>query len=700
MDSDKPRTPHTRDDILGAVAFAAREFLRSTEWREAVPDALRHLGEAAAASRCYLYEHRLVDGVPTQTLSAEWSAPGIRPTVNDPDVFEEPYRPFEMRWVEILARGGVVAGPISSFPPEERDALLHEEDILSTAFVPVFVHGDWWGYLGFDDCESEREWSPSEVDALRTAAEILGAGIERSHLEHRLREDIAARQEAETQLSQAEIRFQTLVEHGTAIVYIDEVEEPGNTIYISPQVKDVFGWGPEELLRDQDLWMNSIHQDDRERILVMERQETDGVFNAEYRIINRAGETVWLHEQGALAKDPDGSPLYWLGIALDVTEQVVAAEKAREAEQRFRILVESSSAVTLITAPREPWETLYVSPQAKDLYGYSSKEILQNPNPWKELLLHPEDRDRVMSLGRDTDATGEPFVAEYRILDAHGETKWVHEESNLVRDQEGTPLYWLSVQLDITESKRAELLEGQLELEQAASAKLKALDQAKDDLLIAVSHDFRSPLSNIVGFGLTLQRSLPTLEQEDVLDFVSRIVENAWKLERLVGDVLDVSRLREGLLEINKHDADLGRLVRDTAAHMSLAEGYELHVEGESVVLAVDGQLVERVIDNLIMNAVRHNPTGVNIRVGARSVTGGAEIWVSDDGEGVPTELGEDLFDAFTSGQDPRNDPSPGLGLGLSIVKQITDLHGGRVWHEVTPGGGATFRVFLPEESR
>jgi len=699
MDASSPGSPHTRDDILGAVAFAAREFLRSTEWREAVPDILKHLGEAAAASRCYLYEHRIVDGVPTQTLSAEWSAPGIRPTINDPDVFEEPYRPYELRWVEILANGGVIAGPISGLPPEERDALLKEEGILSTAFVPVLVHGEWWGYLGFDDCESEREWSTSEIDALRTAAEVLGAGIERSGLEHQLREDVAARQKAEAQLGQAEVRFQTLVEHGTAIVYIDQVEEPGDTIYISPQVTGVFGWGPEELLQDQDLWMDSIHRDDRERILTMERQETDGVFNAEYRIVNRAGETVWLHEQGALVKDADGSPLYWLGIALDVTEQVVAAENAREAELRFRTLVESSSAVTLITAPREPWETLYVSPQAEDLYGYSSEEILQNPSPWEELLLHPDDLDRITNLGRATDETGKRFVAEYRILDAHGETKWVHEESNLVRDPEGTPLYWLSVQLDITEGKRAELLEGQLELEQATSAKLKALDQAKDDLLIAVSHDFRSPLSNIVGFGLTLQRSLQTLEQEDILDFVTRIVENAWKLERLVGDVLDVSRLREGLLEINRRDADLGRLVRDIAEHMSLEDGYELDVEGGSVVLAVDGQLVERIVDNLIMNAVRHNPAGVNIRVGVRSVAGGAEIWVSDDGEGVPSDLGEDLFEAFTSGQGPRNDPSPGLGLGLSIVKQITDLHGGRVWHEETPGGGATFRVFLPEES-
>ena len=141
-------------------------------------------------------------------------------------------------------------------------------------------------------------------------AEVLGAATERRSFERRLGE--------------AEAKFRAVVENGTAIVYMDEVEEPGDTIYVSPQVVDIFGWAPEDLLEDQDLWMNSIHPDDRDRVTATEREETVGVFNAEYRVINRAGETVWLHEQGHLVRDPDGTPLYWLGIALDVTETKVS----------------------------------------------------------------------------------------------------------------------------------------------------------------------------------------------------------------------------------------------------------------------------------------------------------------------------------------------------------------------------------------
>ena len=374
----------------------------------------------------------------------------------------------------------------------------------------------------------------------------------------------SASHDTRARLHEAEEKFRTLVEHGTAIVYIDEADPPSDTIYISPQVVDIFGWTPEELIADQDLWWSSIHPDDMARVDEIEREDAPA-FSLEYRVINRRGETVWLHEQGTMMNDVDGKPLYWIGLAIDVTE-----------------------------------------------------------------------------------------------------------------------------------AKRAALLERELALEQEASAKLKALDQAKDDLLAAVSHDFRSPLSSIIGFSLTLKRSLPTLAREDVEDFVERIVQNAWKLERLVSDVLDVSRLRAGQLELKPVEADVGELVREIVSRITVDPGSTLHVETESVTVPVDAAMLERVVDNLVLNAVRHNPDGARIRIEVRAADGGASIVVADDGVGIPKNLERTLFEPFTSGPEVRDDPSPGLGLGLSIVQQVVTLHGGRVDYEATEGGGATFRVFLP----
>jgi PAS domain S-box-containing protein len=360
----------------------------------------------------------------------------------------------------------------------------------------------------------------------------------------------------------AETLFRIMVEKGTAVVYLDHFEDPQDTIYVSPQFEEVFGWAPADLLANQDLWMDSIHPDDRERVDELDRLPEEGVFNAEYRIVNRSGEMLWLHEQGHLVYDTRGEPLYWLGVALDVTE--------------------------------------------------------------------------------------------------------------------------------LKRTERA------LELEQAALERLEQLDRAKDALLDTVSHDFRSPLANILGFGITLQRMLPDLPEAEVIDYLERIVANAKRLERLVNDVLDLSRSREGFLRLHSEPTDLGALVKATVENLSLPPSCSLRVEADVVPIAVDVVKVERIVDNLVSNAVAHNAAGVNILVRVSAVAGGAEIVVQDDGQGVPDELHGRLYEPFAAAQEPRDASSPGLGLGLSIVSQMVELHGGRVWLEETPGGGATFHVFLP----
>jgi PAS domain S-box-containing protein len=375
------------------------------------------------------------------------------------------------------------------------------------------------------------------------------------------------------------------------------------------------------------------------------------------------------------------------------TPRETTEARLHEAEKRFQTLVEHGSAVVYMDEAEEPSDTLYISPQSVDVFGWTPEELMQDQDLWMNAI-HPDDRDRVFDLDRDT-SYGD-FTIEYRIINRRGEIVWLHEQGNLVHDEEGKPLYWLGLAIDITERKRAEGLEKDLTIERATSAKLKALDQAKDDLLTAVSHDFRSPLASILGFGITLERSLPSLAEDEALDFIHRIVENARKLEHLVQDVLDVSRLREGILHIKREKTDLGALIGNFAKGVPPNDKVELQLDLEPVEVWVDPKMIERIIDNLIINAVHHNPAGVQVLVGVRPVDGGAEISVADNGAGVPPELRSSLFDAFTSGEDARHGPSPGLGIGLSIVKQIAELHGGNVRYYEAEDGGAIFKVFLP----
>ncbi len=809
--SDDRNLP-VREEILSAVAHAAREFLRASDWKDAVPDVLRRLGEAASASRSYIFENKVVNGVPAQNQIFEWVAPGIRPTINDPDNIDAPYGPQEEEWVRILKGGGIVSGATSAFAPAERDYLQKQEGILSLAFAPIFVGEEWWGYLGFDDCETERQWTPGEIDALRIAAEVVGAAIGRRSLDRRLR--------------RAEDRFRALVESIPAVTYTDAVEGLASTLYMSPQVEEMLGYTAEEWISVPDFWVRLLHPDDREReIRNAERVERTGErYETEYRLIARDGHTVWVHEAADLLRDEEGEPLswqgvlmditerkqaegllrgaeekyrslveqlpaavytetqegrltyigpqalqlfgvtpeqwladtqtwagllhpddrerilmadrtsdgsgapfemeyrlitkdgrlvwvqdvatlvsgapgetpYWQGLMIDITDRKTAEERLREAEDRFRTLVESISAVTYIDSAQDLWSSLYVSPQVGDVYGCTQEEWLADPHLWEEML-HPEDRGWVTALGTQRAAEGVSFGAEYRIINTRGETIWIHEESNPVPNPDGSPLYWLGVMIDITEAKRAETLERDLALEKATISRLKELDEAKDALLTAVSHDFRAPLSNILGFALTLERAGSERPPKETAEFLHHIVENAWRLDRLVTDVLDVARLREGLISIERRPTDVGGLVQRLAEQSSLPDGYHITIDVEPVAVRVDAQKVERIVGNLFANAVHHNPDGATVRVRVRAAPGGVEISVEDDGRGVPAELRNSLFEEFTSDEESRQGASPGLGIGLSIVKRFTDLHGGKVWYEDGETGGATFRVFLPD---
>jgi signal transduction histidine kinase len=218
----------------------------------------------------------------------------------------------------------------------------------------------------------------------------------------------------------------------------------------------------------------------------------------------------------------------------------------------------------------------------------------------------------------------------------------------------------------------------------------------KNTFLEAVSHDLRTPLTSILGSSLTLERSRLDMPRDDALDLVRRIAANARKLERLLSDLLDLDRLQRGIVSPQRRPTDLEALVqRGVAETENLAER-EIQVEVEQITVSIDAAKVERILENLISNALRHTPSESLIWLRARGQDGGVLIVVEDDGPGVPKELHEAVFEPFRQVPGSVSEHSPGVGVGLSLVMRFAELHGGRAWLEDREGGGASFRVFLP----
>src|SRR5439155_2730079 len=187
------------------------------------------------------------------------------------------------------------------------------------------------------------------------------------------------------------------------------------------------------------------------------------------------------------------------------------------------------------------------------------------------------------------------------------------------------------------------------------------------------------------------------LAEEDARDLARRIADNARKLDRLVMNLLDMDRLARGIVTPKLAPTDVGALVRRLLAESELIGGNRLHTDIQLVVVAVDAAKVERIVENLLANTVRHTPENAQIWVSVLPNEGGPLIGVQDDGPGVPAELRESIFEPFRQGPDaPQH--SPGVGVGLTLVKRFAELHGGRAWVEERDGGGASFQIFLPRD--
>jgi K+-sensing histidine kinase KdpD len=234
-----------------------------------------------------------------------------------------------------------------------------------------------------------------------------------------------------------------------------------------------------------------------------------------------------------------------------------------------------------------------------------------------------------------------------------------------------------------------------LATEREAAERLRALDELKTTFLTAVSHELRTPLTSVLGGAQTLEQLGAGLSGEEQRDLIHGVVINAKRLHRILSDLLDADRLARGIAEPRLSPTDIRDLIDRIVVESELQDDHPLEVQADRAMIEVDAPKVERILQHLIINAARHTPAGTPIWVKARPQDGGVVLVVEDAGPGVPEGLRTSIFEPFQQGEN-RIEHSPGVGVGLALVSKFAQLHGGRAWVEERPGGGASFRVFLP----
>jgi PAS domain S-box-containing protein len=388
------------------------------------------------------------------------------------------------------------------------------------------------------------------------------------------------------------------------------------------------------------------------------------------------------------------------GIA-DITSLALGNARRLSELERFHELVESLDAV-FWEADAASLAFTFVGGRAEGLLGADVADWPARGRTWGEHI-QADDRQEALALSRDATREGRDHSLEYRVTTPEGRSVWIRDLVHVVRGAQGARQL-RGLMVDVTERKRAEqaLRKSERQYSEAfrrereASQRLRALDDMKNTFLEAVSHDLRTPLTSILGSALTLESKEFDLSREDSADLVRRIATNARKLERLLTDLLDLDRLQRGIVSPQRRPTDLEALVSRCVNEIENPTGHVLEVDVEAITVSVDASKAERILENLLSNAIRHTPAGTRIWLRARGQDGGLLLTVEDEGPGVPTELHEAVFEPFRQAPGSSSGHSPGVGVGLSLVLRFAELHGGRAWLEDRPGGGARFKVFLP----
>ena len=404
--------------------------------------------------------------------------------------------------------------------------------------------------------------------------------------------------------------------------------------------------------------------------------------------ITREGDR-WIEWVDQLLVGPEPAVL---AVGRDVTEREDAVRELAASEHRLRLVLDAApvgmALVDLDGTLRQVNRALcrFLGRSEDELVGMSSLD-----------LTHPDDVEADLAYRRSL-RDGEPAddTLAKRYLRPDGSVVWGMLKVSLLTDEAGEPVQMVGQVVDMTEQMQREAeLQRAAATERAAADRLRELDETKNTFLSAVSHELRTPLTSVLGFAKLVRDRHHELPPDRLASSLEALARNADRLAELLTDLLDVDRIMRGRsLPLRSGWVDVAEVVADALTNVDLQDRAVTR-DLTPVEILADRAKLERVVINLIANAVRHTPEGSAIEVTVASTDGGARLTVADRGPGVPDELKAAIFEAFDLG--PNEAPHVGgTGIGLALVRGFVELHGGGVWVEDRPGGGAAFQVELP----
>lgn len=462
----------------------------------------------------------------------------------------------------------------------------------------------------------------------------------------------------------------------------------------SPEMEAIYGYAPGTSPGTSESFEKLIHPDDRDRVVqaITEAVDRPRQIHIEYRIVRPDRSVRWIETHGQpLVLDADGRLVRMVGVSWDVTER-------KQMEERFQLAVEAAPTAMMIV--NHQGTIVFVNSLTERLLGYARNEIIgqsvERLVPVRFQSRHTEHRTSFFA-----DLRRRPMGAGRDLYAVRKDGSEVPVEIGLSPFETAGGVFILAAITDITERKQAEDERARLlAREQAARSEAEEANRAKDQFLAVLSHELRTPLNTMLGWLAVLRTGrLDPSQQERALEVVER---NTRAQARMIDDLLDISRIAAGKMVLDRRPMSLGPVVADTVDALqpeAKAKGLTLerHVDPAAGTVSADADRMRQILVNLLVNAMKYTPSGGRIDVYLTAAEDVVRITVKDTGVGIEPDLLPHVFERFRQADWRTAGAQSGLGLGLAVVREIVEMHGGAVEARSDgPGRGATFSVALP----
>lgn len=566
-------------------------------------------------------------------------------------------------------------------------------------------------------------------DSFTFNAQILAGGLLISllisllvyHLATRRQRALYYISELDQELRHSEERFRLAVA-GTNDGLWDQNLLTGED-YTSPRLAEIFGYTSATAPNGSAHFLRHIHPDDEllRQAAVRKHFAEHTPYDVELRITRADGQPAWIRLRGEGLKDAQGRPCRIAGSVSDISARKLAEDALGELRHLLAIILSTLPLpVFVLDGDRRP---LMANTAACRLLSKDESALRQES--WPELLAHtPEDERRRLrhTCQRLFDEGGGEAI-EFPLGTSNGSIRHMIAHHAHAIAPQGQALL-VTVLSDVTELRQAEreLLSHRDHLRELVAARTARLDEAlkearaasaaKSEFLANMSHELRTPMHAILSFAhLGQNRS----HEERIRTYFHHVGQSAERLLALINDLLDLSKLEAGAIDLKPVLTVLDELLRRAVAQLEplwASKGLKVDIVGDSALQAeVDPQRLEQVLLNLLANAIKFSPQGSRItlalaldelpygrRAGDIGTQAAARIEVCDEGVGIPPGEEERIFDKFVQSSLTRTGAG-GTGLGLSICREIVGRHRGRITASNRPGGGACFTLMLPVAS-